>query len=361
VASQTGFGGRGVTTNTYVSAGLPRLSGCEIINGVPDFLLGMTGLELAQCILEKERQKLQLLQRLSFLSASSQALKSITSLQHQHQAQQLYQAHILERQGLSDAALLAGYASPGLGALPQPGYLELRAPRQTAQDARTVQPVLRIVRSEAEVASGASPDRHWAAAHKTPCRSPEKRVGRSSVFPKTLHRILADLERQGRGDIASFLPHGRAFAIHKPRVLASKVLPKYFRMGHFSSFQRQLNLYDFERITRGEDKVRGIVAPRLPRKNQCVCAFTLLPALFPADPIDRPTKGAYVHPLFVRNRVSLSLMMKRVKIKGAAVVRGIPGTSASSSTRTTTDHSDNAEGVSSSSVETMTDSPDELK
>ena len=93
--------------------------------------------------------------------------------------------------------------------------------------------------------------------------------------------MLSDLERQEGGtDIASFLPHGRAFAIHKPRDFVKHVMPKYFRMSRFSSFQRQLNLYDFQRITEG------------------------------------PDKGSYYHELFVKGRPILSTMMKRNKIKG---------------------------------------------
>lgn len=107
-----------------------------------------------------------------------------------------------------------------------------------------------------------------------------KRKGRTGTFPQKLHQMLSDLERAGQTDIASFLSHGRAFAIHKPRDFVKQVMPKYFRMSRFSSFQRQLNLYDFQRITEG------------------------------------PDKGAYFHELFVQGRPILSTMMKRNKIKG---------------------------------------------
>lgn len=108
-----------------------------------------------------------------------------------------------------------------------------------------------------------------------------KRKGRVGSFPQKLHQILHELERQdGGAAIASFLPHGRAFAIHKPRDFVKLVMPKYFRMSRFSSFQRQLNLYDFRRATEG------------------------------------PDKGAYYHELFVKGSPNLSTMMKRNKIKG---------------------------------------------
>ena len=42
--------------------------------------------------------------------------------------------------------------------------------------------------------------------------------GRSSTFPLKLHQMLVDLENQeGGADVASFLPHGRGFQIHKPK------------------------------------------------------------------------------------------------------------------------------------------------
>jgi hypothetical protein len=87
-----------------------------------------------------------------------------------------------------------------------------------------------------------------------PLPAARKRKGRTGTFPQKLHQILDDLEKQGRCDIASFMPNGRAFAIHKPIEFAEEIAPKYFRMSHFSSLQRQLNLYDFQRITEGPEK-----------------------------------------------------------------------------------------------------------
>lgn len=90
-----------------------------------------------------------------------------------------------------------------------------------------------------------------------------RRKGRTGKFPQKLHQMLSDLEQQGRNDIASFMSHGRAFAIHKPIAFAKEVMSKYFRMSRFSSFQRQLNLYDFQRITDGNDKGAYYVSAKL--------------------------------------------------------------------------------------------------
>jgi hypothetical protein len=100
-------------------------------------------------------------------------------------------------------------------------------------------------------------------------------------FPQKLYRMLSELESEPDGTgIASFLSHGRAFMIHNPKKFVNEVMPKYFRMSRFSSFQRQLNLYDFKRINAGRDK------------------------------------GAYYHELFLKGRPALCTQMKRTKIKG---------------------------------------------
>eukprot|EP00934_Nitzschia_sp_Nitz4_P005936 Nitzschia sp. Nitz4//scaffold147_size54853//12428//13465//NITZ4_006610-RA/size54853-processed-gene-0.9-mRNA-1//1//CDS//3329536672//5926//frame0 len=111
----------------------------------------------------------------------------------------------------------------------------------------------------------------------------EGKKGRTGTFPQKLHQMLADLEKEDDGNaIASYLPHGRAFVIHKPKEFVETIMPKYFRMSRFSSFQRQLNLYEFIRIT------------------------------------DGPDKGAYYHELFMRGRPILASQIRRMKSKGTS-------------------------------------------
>ncbi|OEU09000.1 winged helix DNA-binding domain-containing protein, partial [Fragilariopsis cylindrus CCMP1102] len=55
--------------------------------------------------------------------------------------------------------------------------------------------------------------------------------------------------------IVSWQPHGRSFLIHKPKEFEKIVLPLCnYKLTKLSSFQRQLNLYGFERITIGRDR-----------------------------------------------------------------------------------------------------------
>ena len=83
-----------------------------------------------------------------------------------------------------------------------------------------------------------------------PCRTSG---GVTEPFPEKLHRMLESVEREGATDIVSFFSHGRAFAIHKPRMFVEKVMPRFFRQTRLTSFQRQLNLYGFRRISQGPD------------------------------------------------------------------------------------------------------------
>lgn len=86
-----------------------------------------------------------------------------------------------------------------------------------------------------------------------PADSRRNRGGVTEPFPEKLHRMLTVCEQEGLGDIASFFPHGRAFAIHKPRMFQEKIMKRFFRQTRLTSFQRQLNLYGFHRISTGPD------------------------------------------------------------------------------------------------------------
>ena len=102
-------------------------------------------------------------------------------------------------------------------------------------------------------------------------------------FPMVLHRALAELELvEGGRAIATFLPDGLSFCVKDQVLFAKQVLPLFFpKMRSFASFQRQLNLYDFERVGWA-----GL------------------------------GRGTYRHKLFVRDYPAISSSMRRTKIKG---------------------------------------------
>ncbi len=77
--------------------------------------------------------------------------------------------------------------------------------------------------------------------------------GTTIAFPVVLHRLLTDSTEEGFEDIIAWQPHGRAFLVHDHDRFVDEVMPKYFRQTRFSSFQRQLSLYGFLRLTKGAD------------------------------------------------------------------------------------------------------------
>jgi hypothetical protein len=99
---------------------------------------------------------------------------------------------------------------------------------------------------------------------------------RGDPFPVRVHRMLSDLEEQGLADIASFMPHGRSFAVHNVDRFVNEILPKYFKQTMWSSFSRQLGLWGF---------MRGQAGPDI---------------------------GGYYHELFLNGRPDLVVYMKRV-------------------------------------------------
>ena len=91
------------------------------------------------------------------------------------------------------------------------------------------------------------------------------------------------LDRPDMETIITWMPHGRAFAVLQPQQLRDNVLPRFFKQTKFMSFTRQLNLWGFKRITKGDDS------------------------------------GAYYHELFLRGRSRLAMLMRRQKIKGTGI------------------------------------------
>lgn len=110
----------------------------------------------------------------------------------------------------------------------------------------------------------------------------KKTGGVTKPFPEKLHEMLSieSLPQSDSQVIVSWLPHGRSFIVRKPKQFTTQIMPKYFRQTKLTSFQRQLNLYGFRRITQG------------------------------------PDAGAYYHELFLKGRPQLCMRMVRQKVKG---------------------------------------------
>ena len=104
----------------------------------------------------------------------------------------------------------------------------------------------------------------------------------SLPFPFALHNMLHVAEEEGKTSVVSWLPHGKGFRVNNKEVFVATMMTSHFKQTKFKSFQRQLNLWGFTRVTEGADT------------------------------------GAYFHRYFVRGEPALCKMMTRQKIKGAS-------------------------------------------
>lgn len=90
-------------------------------------------------------------------------------------------------------------------------------------------------------------------------------------FPMKLYELVD----AGPPDIVSWSESGLSFLVSNTEIFCDEILPRHFRHNKLTSFQRQLNLYGFHRISKGIDA------------------------------------GRYRHPLFQRGRLDLLSSIKR--------------------------------------------------
>uniref|UniRef100_A0A7S3LFH2 HSF-type DNA-binding domain-containing protein n=1 Tax=Amphora coffeiformis TaxID=265554 RepID=A0A7S3LFH2_9STRA len=111
-------------------------------------------------------------------------------------------------------------------------------------------------------------------------RQSKHRGGVGTHFPTLLHLVLTRAEKDGYGHICSWQSHGRCFSVSNRDKFVSEVMPSYFRQSQYASFQRQLNLYGFRRLSQRS-----------------------------------PDHGSYYHEMFLRTRADLCQGILRAKEK----------------------------------------------
>eukprot|EP00557_Chaetoceros_sp_GSL56_P005849 CAMPEP_0176503878 /NCGR_PEP_ID=MMETSP0200_2-20121128/15622_1 /TAXON_ID=947934 /ORGANISM="Chaetoceros sp., Strain GSL56" /LENGTH=840 /DNA_ID=CAMNT_0017903247 /DNA_START=22 /DNA_END=2544 /DNA_ORIENTATION=- len=99
-------------------------------------------------------------------------------------------------------------------------------------------------------------------------------------FPFKLQVLLRLVEVKNMQHIIGWQPHGRSFSIRNPTEFESGLMANFFAQTQLTSFRRQLNLYDFKRITHG------------------------------------PDSGSYYHELFLRGKPLHAYRIRRTKVKG---------------------------------------------
>ena len=74
----------------------------------------------------------------------------------------------------------------------------------------------------------------------SPSPKRKERGPSSTSFPVKLYKILADPHYK---DHITWLPHGRAWRVLKPKAFEEAVIPKFFRSERYASFMRQVRLF----------------------------------------------------------------------------------------------------------------------
>mmetsp|Transcript_5417 Transcript_5417/g.6769 ORF Transcript_5417/g.6769 Transcript_5417/m.6769 type:complete len:436 (-) Transcript_5417:290-1597(-) len=98
------------------------------------------------------------------------------------------------------------------------------------------------------------------------------RRGAPQVFPRKLYQIMTESSE----DVISWTTNGTSFIILDMDTFSEQILLNYFRHQKYSSFQRQLNLYGFHKISKG------------------------------------PETGAYAHDCFIRGKPELLTGVRRL-------------------------------------------------
>jgi len=105
--------------------------------------------------------------------------------------------------------------------------------------------------------------------------------GNDEQFPYRLHRLLDDAETNGFQHVISWSPSGHSFHITSKATFEAEVMPKYWSSSKYKSFQRNLNMWGFQRL-----RAKG------------------------------PEHGNIASPFFIRGSPSLCMNMTRIKNKG---------------------------------------------
>jgi HSF-type DNA-binding len=289
MGAPVGSSGQGVGSDPAAYLLLAQATEDHILNRAKSALLQQT-IAAHQNKQAIQEAYIQYLQNQLATTASNKAHSLTTQMLAPHYLQNpLFAASAVQaKASLSSSALSSSFA----GSLsPQVGPVNLNLMSSMRQPASLPVPELSTVEKKKKIAQtlkalGTSlRSRYDPFIDCIDIEDPEEdtasrrsRGGVSEHFPERLHRMLLDVEEEGKGGIVAFMPHGRAFAVIDESKFVEEIMPKYFKQSKWNSFARQLNLYGFVRMASG------------------------------------PDAGAYYHELFLKSRPSLCKYMRRVGV-----------------------------------------------
>jgi hypothetical protein len=73
-------------------------------------------------------------------------------------------------------------------------------------------------------------------------------------FPQKLHQLLEETQKNGQWDVISWLPDGKSFKVHDKEEFIRNIMPSFFDLTKYKSFQRNLNLWGFTTVPKGPEK-----------------------------------------------------------------------------------------------------------
>jgi hypothetical protein len=107
------------------------------------------------------------------------------------------------------------------------------------------------MKREAAAATASPPSSESSTSQEDEEQESEEQLS-ERIFPLKLHKMLENAHRDGIEHIVSWVPGG--FKVHEPKLFTEQVMPMWFDQTKYESFRRQLNLYNFGRISRGPQR-----------------------------------------------------------------------------------------------------------
>jgi hypothetical protein len=109
----------------------------------------------------------------------------------------------------------------------------------------------RATKQEAAAVAVHSPSSESSSSQEDEEQESEEQLS-ERIFPLKLHKMLENAHRDGIEHIVSWVPGG--FKVHDSKLFTEQVMPMWFDQTKYESFRRQLNLYNFARISRGPQR-----------------------------------------------------------------------------------------------------------
>ena len=81
----------------------------------------------------------------------------------------------------------------------------------------------------------------------------KKRTHKKSEISTFIMKTFKILDERNNYDIVEWADNGNCFIVKNKERFENEILPKYFKHRKFSSFVRQLNMYDFHKIRKEKE------------------------------------------------------------------------------------------------------------